>query len=168
VVGSTINIKGSIQHAGFAVGGSPDLVGKTTEKVIEGLATPQDIGAYIREHHDILTLKNKYIGAWVQDDKTYLDVSEVHDDRRGAVALAKERNEIAVYDLKGGTSLYTMSDHQRPSDSVGSFVPDGDPEESLHEAVRDERITKFVFGKDQSPEDIHAALKAEWDRQHVA
>lgn len=44
----------------------------------------------------------EYIGCWAHEGKIYIDVTDIIANRAYALALAKHRNELAVYDFATG------------------------------------------------------------------
>jgi len=140
--GVTVSIHGDIKRDGYAVGGSPDLAGVKTERIIEGRVKRADVVSFIDTHRALLETPNKYVGGWVDAGKTFLDVSEIHNDRESSLALAEKRGEIAIYDLKANESIYTRPDRERP----------------ITEA-QDDAATWHIFGKDQSVDEIVAVLQ---------
>lgn len=53
-----------------------------------------------------ITGDNEYIGAWLDKDIIYIDVSIKIDDLQEARAEARANNQLAIYDLKENNSLY--------------------------------------------------------------
>lgn len=49
---------------------------------------------------------NQFVGAWVDAGKVYFDISENVQDKSTALTLAKERNQLAIFDLSDFTSIY--------------------------------------------------------------
>jgi hypothetical protein len=47
-----------------------------------------------------------YLGVWLNDNKIYFDVSEHIDDLTDAIEVAKQRNQLAIYNWKLQNSLY--------------------------------------------------------------
>lgn len=73
---------------------------------------PLDIIKYIAKNRDILTQSNHYLGAWHDpaSGKVFLDVSVVNQDRKAAEKLAKEKDQIAYFDLEAGKSVTVNAD----------------------------------------------------------
>lgn len=63
-----------------------------------------------------------YLGIWhdLDSNLVFLDLSEVFQDREKAIAAAKERDQIAIYDLSTGTTIPTEGSGGVPTDSVTS------------------------------------------------
>lgn len=66
-----------------------------------------DVVGYRNEHADLLRRPNHYLGGWRDGEDIYLDVSVRTPDLGSAVRLARENGQLAVYDVAGGTSIYT-------------------------------------------------------------
>ena len=147
--GTTISIHGDVATSGFAVAGLRDGTGNKVERVYDRPITSRDVATYMRNNAGQLSRSHAYLGAWVEDGKTYLDISEVHADRSGALKEAHARDEIAIFDLGKFETIHTMSDHQRPSQSSGKRITES-------EAYT--RKMRMFFGKDQTPEQIAKAV----------
>jgi hypothetical protein len=147
--GITIGIHGNVPTSGYAV------AGLGAESILDGPRVSRtDIQNYVAAHHNLLSQPHHYIGAWVENNKVYLDVSEVTRDRAQALNMAHDRNELAVFDLAKFESVYTMSDHQRPKQSNGQPIRES---ESTKETG-----TKFlIFGSDQTAQQIADKLNSE-------
>lgn len=50
---------------------------------------------------EIANTHNSSFGTWfnTENDKFYLDLSDLYNDEKEALKIAKKRNEIAIYDL---------------------------------------------------------------------
>jgi len=68
------------------------------------------VASYIKEHAYILcsnlTKQQYFIGAWVHENKLYLDVSIKVDNEAEAKKLAIENNQLAYYDNKKKETIY--------------------------------------------------------------
>lgn len=83
--------------AGYAVAIHPDR-----ERVIPvDRLTMADLVSYALENLDLLAEPGHVFGAWhdPESGKVYLDVSTVRADRAEALALAREHNQLAVFDF---------------------------------------------------------------------
>lgn len=65
--------------------------------------------AFVIQNQDLLADPRTAIGTWYneEDDTTYLDVTAVLPDREQAVALGRQYNQIAIYDLLRGEEIAT-------------------------------------------------------------
>lgn len=83
------------------------------ERVVEGVAPPEEIDAYLDEHdqhfRDDGTL---YHGAWIEGDKTYLDESKNLPTRAEAVQYGRENAQKAAYDVEAGRSYTIPAQHR--------------------------------------------------------
>jgi hypothetical protein len=48
-----------------------------------------------------------YLGGWYDNGHYYLDISRIIDDYSEAMAIASENNQLAIYNLETGESVYT-------------------------------------------------------------
>jgi len=53
-----------------------------------------------------VVLQGRNVGAWIDNDLLYLDVSEIVTDRDEAIALGRTREQIAIWDLRKNESIY--------------------------------------------------------------
>ena len=72
---------------------------KGNERIISGIPFAVDFVAYSIMHSEILNMADHYLGGWLYEGNTYLDISIVLSDFDIAVHTAREHGEIAVYDL---------------------------------------------------------------------
>lgn len=49
--------------------------------------------------------KSAHIGAWVDSDKIYFDVSQIFDNKLEAIDKGKEFNQLAIFDFNNFTSI---------------------------------------------------------------
>lgn len=89
---------------------------KETEAVVDTL-TPAALQFYVYEHRDRLALPNRYLGIWKNpvDGLTYIDVSTVEQDRARAFERARKAQQLAVYDIVAGESIYLNSIYLEPA-----------------------------------------------------
>lgn len=69
--------------------------------------TPEVLGDYRDVHQQELADPDNYLGGWVHKGKVYLDISRHVTDQGQAAALAKEHNQIGIYDLGAGQTMLT-------------------------------------------------------------
>lgn len=50
--------------------------------------------------------KHYFLGTWIEGDLLFIDAVKIIDDRDTAVQAAEDHNEIAIYHLGTGTTLY--------------------------------------------------------------
>jgi len=53
---------------------------------------------FINNNIDLLSNENNFVGGWIENDVVYLDVSEQITDKRTALNLGVQRNQLAIYD----------------------------------------------------------------------
>ncbi|MEV0590005.1 hypothetical protein [Nonomuraea cavernae] len=51
--------------------------------------------------------RDVYLGGWIEDGKLWLEPSRNVRDRAAAVRLARETDQIAIYDVRAGTTIDT-------------------------------------------------------------
>lgn len=93
--GITINGQNLAPALGYMVSVYPEReerypVEAVTADVIEG---------YVARHADLIDSPVNFLGAWVTDGVVYLDVSVNEIDRGRAVALGREHDQLAIYDV---------------------------------------------------------------------
>ena len=141
--GFTVHVvTGEVPTTGYAVAG----LGRELQIDVGKTVTARDITTYIDKNKDMLTQPKYFLGGWLEGQKLYLDVTQpMKGSMSAALQTAHDRNEVAIYGFKEGTSFYTMKDHARPDDRK-SDNPLG--ESKAEPAKR----TYFLFGKDLSPQ----------------
>lgn len=92
----------TLQNGGFSqVKNKRFMVGTPIEERVFSLKTftPQDVKKYIEDVKEHLS-ENVGIGTWVNENngKVYLDVSIGFNDKKQAIAQAKEWKQLAIYD----------------------------------------------------------------------
>lgn len=72
------------------------------------LFCPEVLSGYVARHFDVLTGTGAvYLGAWQSDGLVYLDVSECVPSLAKALFLARERKQLAVWDVVNGAEVST-------------------------------------------------------------
>lgn len=70
---------------------------------------------YIESKRALLTDPVNHLGAWLDGDTLYLDITQVYTEFATAVRLGWERKQLAIYDLSTGTEIRTSTGgHGRP------------------------------------------------------
>jgi hypothetical protein len=90
-------------YGGYAVAIHPDCCAVLAE------ITLGDVLEFLLRHADTLALPGRVLGAWRDpaDGRIYLDVSILVEDREQALALAREYDQLAVFDFSTGESIRT-------------------------------------------------------------
>jgi hypothetical protein len=57
---------------------------------------------FINNNIDLLSNENNFVGGWIENGIVYLDVSEQIADKRTALNLGVQRNQLAIYDANNG------------------------------------------------------------------
>ena len=111
--GYSVNFIGNKPKTGYMVGGMTVITGKyrinkPTTRIVHG-ATPENTKAAIKdfykEHDALLRQPGNYLGTWMDGGKMYIDISQRVPTRAKALVLGRTRNELAVYDVRRGTSI---------------------------------------------------------------
>jgi hypothetical protein len=103
--GITVDLQGHEPSSGYAYGGYPEL-----EKVVPHNAlTPDLMYRYLNDTEQALSMPGHYLGAWydAQSGNVFLDVSIVSPPGEEAIKDAKERGQIAVWDMDNGVEIPT-------------------------------------------------------------
>lgn len=87
---------------GFMVSDTPGR-----EEVITGKVTPEQLATYVEKNKDLLELPGKHLGTLFDKEsgKTFLDVSSNVTSEEEALALARQHNRLAVYDVAAGREI---------------------------------------------------------------
>ncbi len=113
-------VTGKTASEGYALSVFPEH-----ERKLESIddATPEAIVDYVIDKWDaVKDIENVHVGAWWNkksegnpdgDNKVYLDMSIILDDRAEAEKLAKEYRQLAIWDLGKGESIQTMTPEER-------------------------------------------------------
>ncbi len=80
---------------------------KDREQVIPGQPTKEQLAAYVEKNADLLAQPDHTLGTWFneEDGNTYLDVSIVVPDMAEALRIARENNQLAIFDLRTFTTI---------------------------------------------------------------
>lgn len=69
--------------------------------------TEQEIERAIMENMEIIKgLDNAYLGAWIDEGITYIDISVLVENKGDAMELGKINNQLAIYDIENNESIY--------------------------------------------------------------
>lgn len=88
---------------GYAVSLHPEI-SRVLANVREG-----DLLEYLLTHGEILEREGNAFGGWTDpaDGRSYLDCSTIVDDLDEAIQLAKDHDQLAVWDFAAGKSIST-------------------------------------------------------------
>lgn len=67
---------------------------------------------YIESKRALLTDPVNHLGAWLDGDTLYLDITQVYAEFATAVRLGWERKQLAIYDLGNGEEIKTSVGHR--------------------------------------------------------
>ena len=93
-----------VPAGGFAVGGvAPEVNLPTT------LIGPETVDAYRATNAEILEQPGALLGGWLnaEDGRGYLDVSRVIPDRETALQIARDTNQLAIWDIANKQEIAT-------------------------------------------------------------
>ena len=69
--------------------------------------TDEETEKAIKENMEIIKgLDNAYLGAWIDEGITYIDISVLVENKEDAMELGKINNQLAIYDLQNNDSIY--------------------------------------------------------------
>jgi hypothetical protein len=103
--GITVDLQGHEPTTGYAYGGYVEL-----EKVLpEQAVTPDSILQYMQDNERALAMPGHYLGIWhdAQTGNVFIDVSIVAPPGDDALKDAKDRGQIAVWNIDAGVEIPT-------------------------------------------------------------
>lgn len=69
--------------------------------------TDEETEKAIMENMEIVRgLDNAYLGAWIDEGITYIDISVLVENKEDAIELGKVNNQLAIYDIQNNESIY--------------------------------------------------------------
>jgi len=77
------------------------------EKIVDGVADFDDIENYIEANEDLLSQSSNSFGVWSNNGQVYYDVVVTIPDREEALKLARDNNQLAIWDLKNSQEIPT-------------------------------------------------------------
>jgi hypothetical protein len=105
--GATFNlVMGTSPTNGYIVSeaGHEVVMPMMKNEVANQIFVTSAVRQYISDKGYELSLVDNYLGAWVDKNKLYLDISRVYDNEDEARAMAIKNNQIAYFDLNTLTS----------------------------------------------------------------
>lgn len=72
---------------------------------IYNLDDTENILKTIKEYQKILK-NNCYIGLWIDNNKLYIDISKLENNKTRALQLAKDNMQLAIYDIAKNENIY--------------------------------------------------------------
>jgi hypothetical protein len=97
--GASVNLEGSKPKRGFMVSSGGCC------QVLEGLPSARDLRDYRRKFCKQLAQSGAFLGAWVENGRCFLDVSRCVKSEHEALAVARQNEQLAYFDLSGGASV---------------------------------------------------------------
>ena len=71
--------------------------------------TEQETEKAIKENMEIVRgLDSAYLGAWIDEGITYIDISVLVENKEDAMQLGKINNQLAIYDIQNNESIYLL------------------------------------------------------------
>ena len=69
--------------------------------------TDEETEKAIKENMEIVKkLDSAYLGAWIDEGITYIDISVLVENKEDAMELGKINNQLAIYDIQKNESIY--------------------------------------------------------------
>lgn len=69
--------------------------------------TDEETEKAIIENMEIIQgLDNAYLGAWIDEGITYIDISVLVENKEDALEMGKINNQLAIYDIENNESIY--------------------------------------------------------------
>lgn len=105
--GATFNLAtGTSPTSGYIVSeaGHEVVMPMMKNEIANQIFVTSAVRQYISDKGYELSLVENYLGAWVDKNKLYLDISRVYDNEDEARAMAIKNNQIAYFDLNTLTS----------------------------------------------------------------
>lgn len=95
-------------------------VATNNERKISGIATPADIEKYRQDNAELLSQPDHFLGGWVWEGNTYLDISKVFpkgpEGRLAAVLEGKKNAQIAIQKLGPEGGMMKMENYGHQAD----------------------------------------------------
>lgn len=60
----------------------------------------------LKDYQQLAKQHNAYVGLWVDNDNLYLDISVNIKDEKQAFKLARDNNQLAIYHIDKGATIY--------------------------------------------------------------
>jgi hypothetical protein len=107
--GATFNlVTGTSPTSGYIVSdeGQEEVTKLFGGAVAKEMLITSAIKKYISDKGFILSLSDKNLGAWVDSNKLYLDISVVYDNEQDAIEMARKNNQLAYFDLNNNETKF--------------------------------------------------------------
>ena len=79
------------------------------EQIVSSPLHPDHVKSFLNEHVKGST-GDPYLGAWVHNQKTYLDLSDQYTHKSSAILAGKKNNQLAIYDVGNDKEIKVRSD----------------------------------------------------------
>ena len=67
---------------------------------------PNDVRNFVAENADLLSLPDHYLGAWIENELVYLDVTQGFSAKASAIKVGKANGQKAIFDLNNLKTIY--------------------------------------------------------------
>jgi hypothetical protein len=101
--GITVSLAGEYPTSGYIVAKSVQY----EQTVPEGEFSEGDVAEYVTKYDWALAGANVYLGAWREDGLVFLDVVEKFTNKVKAMRAGREREQLAIYDVKNDRVIPT-------------------------------------------------------------
>lgn len=148
---------------------------KDREHVVSGQLTAAALHQYAKTNSDLLSDPSHALGTWYDHDsgKTFLDVSVTTPDMQTALRMARQANQLAIFDLRTATEIrlgHPLFDSAQVYNANNDMAPIA---EIAYITVDPERMSRIANAyealpvTDASPQTAaaYAALAAETEQQ---
>lgn len=89
------NLKNADLKNGYMV----SMVGYENIISLDNLSSMEEIEETLNEYKRIAKRNNAFIGAWVDDNKIYLDISKNYKRLVNAIKIGKKNKQLAIFDI---------------------------------------------------------------------
>jgi hypothetical protein len=125
----------------------------------------QDIADFANKHHDKLDQRGHYLGGWLDNGNFYLDISKHRPTLDRAASDAVQNNQIGIYDLAHGNTMYTPDAVQQSGDIGLAYPPKmKNPLTSSHHPHLIQDAYHRYF--DDPPYQLEVEDSHDWEQHH--
>ena len=81
------------------------MVSEVGAERVFGLDEVEEIEKTLIEYAEKITT-NQFVGAWLDDDKLYIDISRHYKSKKQALRVGADNKQLAIYDIANEESIY--------------------------------------------------------------
>ena len=81
------------------------MVSEVGAERVFGLDEVEEIEKTLIEYAEKITT-NQFVGAWMDDDKLYIDISRHYKSKKQALRVGADNKQLAIYDIANEESIY--------------------------------------------------------------